>query len=352
MSCSSRCLRRRSSRPWREHAGDGVNERAPEEPLAAWVPRLAGRTVLVVGDAMLDEYLLGRVRRVSPEAPIPVVEIGEKRVTAGGAANVARNLVALGGRALLCGVCGGDEAGRRLRAVLREEGIDDHLVEDPRRPTTLKTRIVAHQQQMLRVDQEETGSISGRAARALQATALGLLGGADAVVLSDYAKGVVTAGLARAIIAASQETGKPVLVDPKGRDYAKYRGATVVTPNIGEASTAAGRDMNTETTVRSGMQLLLHRLRADALVVTRGEHGLSLLEADGAYTHLPTFAREVYDVTGAGDTALAAMALAVAAGASYRTAAALANHAAGVVVAKLGTAIVTPAELLDAVQDA
>jgi D-beta-D-heptose 7-phosphate kinase/D-beta-D-heptose 1-phosphate adenosyltransferase len=319
-----------------------------EEPLASWVPRLAGRTVLVVGDAMLDEHLLGRVSRISPEAPIPIVEIVESRATAGGAANVARNIIAFGGTALLCGVCGQDEAGQRLRRALSDEGIADHLVEDPRRPTTVKTRIIAHQQQMLRFDREKAAAVTGRPGSLLLQTALSLLAQAQAVIISDYAKGVVSSRLASAVIAAAQSAGKPVLVDPKGRDYNKYRGATLVTPNLSEAATAVGHEIKDESALQAAMRHLLRKLRSDGVVVTQGAEGLSLLEADGAFIHLPAVAREVHDGTGAGDTTVATTALAVAAGAPFRTAVALANYAAGVVVGKLGTGVVTPKELIDA----
>lgn len=297
---------------------------------------------------MLDEYLLGRVRRISPEAPIPIVEVVESHATAGGAANVARNLIALGAQALLCGVCGVDAAGQRLRGALKEEGIADHLIEDQRRPTTIKTRIIAHQQQMVRFDREETSTVTGRTSRVLLQTILELITNVDVVIISDYAKGVVSPAVARAVIAAAQAAGKRVLVDPKGRDYSKYRGATLVTPNLSEAATAVGREISEEVELQAAMRTLLRRLRADAVVVTQGEHGLSLLESDGAYIHLPTFAREVHDGTGAGDTTVATTALAIAAGAPFRTAVALANYAAGVVVGKLGTSVVTPKELLDA----
>lgn len=326
--------------------------RPDPEALKALVPSLNGVTVLVVGDVMLDEYIWGRVRRISPEAPIPVVEVEETTIVPGGAANVAHNIVALGGRALLCGVIGVDDAGRRLREALAQAGILHELVAIEGRPTTIKTRIVAYSQhesqQIVRVDREERSAVDRPTTRRLLEAIRVLLPDVQAVIVSDYAKGVVTAPLMEAIKKAARATDRMVLVDPKGTDYRKYREATVVTPNAGEAAAAAGREPKREEDWRDLMELLLQRLQCQALVVTRGARGLNVLEANGRFAHIPAVPREVYDATGAGDTFIATMALALGAGTSYLEAAALGNYAASVAVGKLGTATVAAEELVHA----
>lgn len=310
---------------------------------------MAGRRVLVVGDVMLDEFVWGRVARISPEAPVPVVEVQRQTDHLGGAANVAGNVCALGGRATLVGVVGHDDAARRVAGLLAAQGIEAALVEDEQRPTTLKTRIVAHHQQVVRADRERSDAVSAPVERALLERVRAALPGAGALLVSDYQKGVVTRGLMQSLRRLATRHGLPVLVDPKVRHFGFYRGATLVTPNQAEAEQAAGRRIRDQADLLEVGRRLLARLGSEALLITRGEHGLSLFQRGRRPAHVAAAAREVYDVTGAGDTVIATLALALAARARVPEAAVLANHAAGVVVGKLGTANAAPEEILAAV---
>jgi rfaE bifunctional protein kinase chain/domain len=309
------------------------------------------RRVLVLGDVMLDAFIWGRVARISPEAPVPVVEVTGQSFHLGGAGNVAANVRSLGGHAVLAGTIGRDHAGRHIEEVLAEQGIEPRLVfTDVGRPTTVKTRIVAHGQQVVRTDREDAGDIAESAERALLEALRAELPEAAALVISDYQKGTLTASLLRRTLARARHRRVPVLVDPKLRHFRLYRGATVVTPNQLEAEQATGLRLSDDGERREAGRRILALLACRAVVVTRGEHGLSLFERGRAPVEVPTAAREVFDVTGAGDSVIATMALALAAGATLREAAILANCAAGVVVGKVGTAQVTPSELLAAVQ--
>ncbi len=316
----------------------------------ALLQAMRGRRVLVLGDVMLDQFLWGRVVRISPEAPVPVVEISSETFHLGGAANVAGNVRALGGQAVVAGVVGDDAAGARVRRALAEDGIEDALsVADGSRPTTLKTRIIAHHQQVVRADREVAHDVAGSLERALLEKARAALPTCGAVILSDYEKGVVTARLMKAVLAAARRRGVPVLVDPKVRHFALYRGVAVVTPNQAEAEQATGVRILGEADLAEAGQRILRRLRCQAALVTRGEHGMTLFEPARPPLHIPTAAREVFDVTGAGDTVIATLGLALCAGAKLAEAARLANFAAGVVVGKLGTATATPEEVMAAV---
>ncbi len=310
-----------------------------------------GRRVLVLGDVMLDEFVWGRVSRISPEAPVPVVEVAGKSDHVGGAGNVAANVRALGGEAVLVGVVGKDAAGARVREALAAAGVAARLVEAgaPRR-TTLKTRIVAHGQQVVRADQEDTADVAPAVERALVDAVRRELAAAQALVISDYQKGVVTARLLRRVLPLARRAAVPVLVDPKPRHFRLYRGASVVTPNQLEAEQVTGLRLSSPAQVDAAGRRILSRLGCRAVLLTRGESGMSLYERGRRPLHVPAAAREVFDVTGAGDSVIAALSLALAAGASLADAAALANAAAGVVVGKLGTAQATPAELLQAVR--
>lgn len=303
------------------------------------LPSLAGASVLVTGDVMLDRYWFGDADRISPEAPVPVVRVVRTEERPGGAANVARNVAAIGAPATLLSVIGADEPGRSLRALVDACGINAHLHEDKTLATTVKLRLIARQQQLVRIDFENAPSRDVLADKlALFRT---LLGGTRAVVLSDYGKG----GLAHIeqMITAARAAGIPVLVDPKGDEYTRYRGATILTPNRAELREVVGR-----WTSEADLARRVERLRADlgleALLLTRSEEGMTLFEAGGV-THEPTQAREVYDVSGAGDTVIATLAAMIAAGAPFLDAMRVANHAAGIVVGKLGTAVVHPDEL-------
>jgi D-beta-D-heptose 7-phosphate kinase/D-beta-D-heptose 1-phosphate adenosyltransferase len=309
-----------------------------------------GCRVLVVGDVMLDEFVWGRVARISPEAPVPVVEVMGQSFHLGGAANVAANVRALGGQAVVAGVIGRDQTGERVREALAHAGVEDALaVAEDDRPTTLKTRIIAHHQQVVRADRERADEIGAALERAVLARVEPALGGVRAVVVSDYQKGVVTARLMKVLLVRARRRRLPVLVDPKVRHFSRYRGADLVTPNQLEAEQASGIRIRDEADLRAAGEKILRLLSCGAVLITRGEHGMSLFPRGGAPVHVPTAAREVFDVTGAGDTVIATLGLALGAGARLAEAAVLANFAAGVAVGKLGTATASPAELLAAV---
>ncbi len=313
----------------------------------ALVTRFRGLPVLLVGDLMLDEFVWGSVSRISPEAPVPVLEVQRRTQAVGGAANTAANVVALGGAAVLAGVVGADAAGERVRELLASYGVGvAAVVADRDRPTTTKTRVVAGTQQVVRIDHEQPGPLSDAVAAELLA-AVGLaLPTVRGVVISDYGKGVVTAEVAGRVIAAARAAGVPVVVDPKGTDYAKYRGATLVKPNQLEAGQVLNRTLRTSADVdRAGADLIALLGGRSSVLVTRGPHGMSAFEPGRPPVHVPAQAREVYDVTGAGDTVAATLTLALAAGASLAAACHLASLAAAVVVGKAGTAVCTADEL-------
>ena len=305
----------------------------------------AGRRLAVVGDSMVDRFIWGRVDRISPEAPVPVVRLERETVKLGGAANVAANIRALGAEVVLHAVCGRDGAAAQLRGLLAEHGIDAAgLVEASDRPTTVKTRIIAHNQQVVRTDREDDRPADAALVERLLA---GFGGGGryDAVVISDYGKGLLTDDALAALVAKGRELGVPVVVDPKRGDYSQYRGATSLTPNQKEAEQACALVIRSEESLRQAGRTLLERTAAEAILITRGEHGMALYLRDGSEHHLPTEATTVYDVTGAGDTVIAAYTTALAAGASFADAAFLSNHAAGVAVRELGTTAVTADQL-------
>ena len=308
--------------------------------------RLAGRTVLVIGDLMLDHFVIGGVERISPEAPVPVVRFDHEEYRLGGAANVAHNIAALGGRVYVVGLVGADDAAGRLRADLDRLGIDaSGLVAGTDRCTTRKLRVVtARNQQVARIDYEEDREVHGDVEAAIVSRIEQLAPTADAILVSDYMKGVVSLGVATAAIAAAARRGIPLLVDPKVPHIDYYAGATVVTPNHHEAEAVTHMRIRTSEDARRAAQRFRERTRCESVLVTRGEHGMTLLGLD-CEAELPAEAREVSDVTGAGDTVIATMTLALAAGAALADAARLANRAAGIVVGKFGPATVTVDEL-------
>jgi len=295
--------------------------------------------VLVVGDIMLDRYWFGEVERISPEAPVPVVRVARREDRLGGAANVARNIVALGARATLVGVVGRDEAGAKVDELAASEGIATRLVGDSSLHTTPKMRVLGRQQQLLRVDFEETpqaASLDG-----IQASVQELLATHTVVVLSDYAKGALAR--VESLIQAAREAGVPVLVDPKGHIYKRYFGATIITPNRSEMQDAVGR-WRTEEELDERAQRLREELHLEALLVTRSEQGMTLFTSQGRH-HIDAQAQEVFDVSGAGDTVLATLAVMRAAGLPWFEAVDWANRAGGIVVGKLGTSVVAAGEL-------
>jgi D-beta-D-heptose 7-phosphate kinase/D-beta-D-heptose 1-phosphate adenosyltransferase len=302
--------------------------------------RMDGLPVLVLGDVMLDRYLWGDTSRISPEAPVPVIEAREETLRLGGAANVARNIRGLGGRPWLVGVVGEDAAGQDLRREIAGNGIAaDRIFTDPGRRTTTKTRVVARHQQVVRVDREDVVEIEGSALERVRDAVLTAVRGAAAVVISDYGKGVIVASLLHDLLEAAGRRGIPVCVDPKETHFFSYKGVTVLTPNLAEAGTAFGRRIADAETLREAGRSLRERLDAQSILVTQGEDGMTLFEQDGSMTHYAAVATEVFDVTGAGDTVVSTFTMAAAAGGSLRQAALLADHAAGIVVREVGTSI-------------
>jgi rfaE bifunctional protein kinase chain/domain len=308
--------------------------------------------VLVVGDVMLDEFLWGRVARISPEAPVPVVEVTRQSFHVGGAGNVARNVRSLGGAAVLAGVVGRDSAAEKIASELHSAGVEAALTFAANRPTTVKTRIIAHHQQVVRADREQSDNIQETLERDVLDRIKRAAPGCRAIVVSDYRKGVITPRVMREVLSLARRRRLPVLVDPKVGHFPLYRGVSVVTPNQLEAEEATGLHIRRAADLATAGRRLLRQLGCQAALLTRGEQGMTLFERGEKAVHIPTAAREVFDVTGAGDTVIATVALALCAGARLVEAAVLANLAAGVAVGKLGTATVTPEEVLAALNAA
>ena len=309
--------------------------------------RLRDRNVVVLGDVMLDEFVWGDVTRISPEAPVPVVDVKRESVHLGGAANVLANLVSLGARGSVIGVIGNDRAGDQISSGLRELNphAEAHLIVDESRPSTTKTRIIAHSQLVVRADRELRTPVNADVEQQIIAHLKDSVAHADALVISDYDKGVVTPRVLAEVLPFAHER-IPVLIDPKLRNFDSYRPATLVTPNHHEALRMSGTEEDSDEGLQEAARIIQNKLACDSVLITRGDRGMMLMEGDAAPVYVDTVAREVYDVTGAGDTVIAALASALAAGASMVEAAVIANHAAGIVVGKVGTATASPAELL------
>jgi len=307
------------------------------------VRKFKGRKVVVLGDIMLDKYLWGSVSRISPEAPVPIVEVKRDSLCLGGAGNVCRNLESLGAAPVLVGVVGKDVEGRWIRRNVPD---GRGIILDPRRPTTVKTRIIAHHQQVVRVDLEKKKAVPAE----IEERLLDLLRKEECggIVLSDYGKGMLTAGLVGGILAHAEANGIMVFVDPKVENIGLFSPVTLITPNHVEAEKIVGHECRTNAQVERAGKEILSLVRSRYLILKRGEQGLSVFEAGRKPVHIPTIAQEVFDVTGAGDTVIAAAALALMAGATILEAACLSNAAAGIVVGKIGTAAVTPEELIAA----
>lgn len=304
------------------------------------------KTILVVGDVMLDEFIWGSVYRISPEAPVPVVHVTGETYHLGGAANVAANIRALEGAAIPIGVVGADAAADRVFNLLAQSGIESSgVVRDADRPTTLKTRILAHSQQVVRADRESKKALTAKLNADLAAAFLQFLPKTNAIIVSDYDKGVVNRELLSKILPKARSAGVPVFLDPKVHHADYYRPITMITPNQREAELLAGMAVEDQQSLDEAGRKLLQKFECSYALITRGEEGMSLFNGSGSH-HLPTFAREVFDVTGAGDTVIATIALAHAGGATMEESAILANHAAGIVVGKIGTATVSRAELV------
>jgi D-beta-D-heptose 7-phosphate kinase/D-beta-D-heptose 1-phosphate adenosyltransferase len=317
--------------------------------MSARVDAYRGRHVVVVGDVMLDEFARGDVKRISPEAPVPVLEVTSRTHALGGAANAAANVASLGGKATLIGLVGDDISADVVDKLLGERSIGASLVRDAKRPTTHKTRFVARGQQIVRIDQESraepSADIATKLAAAVEAAS------ADAFIVSDYAKGTVSEALVAVVVATAKKRGIPVVADPKHHDFTRYRGVSVITPNHGELELAVGRPLANEADFAEAAKQVLPRLEGGALLATRGADGMTLFEANKVPVHVRAAAKSVFDVTGAGDTVVATLAIALAAGEALPLAIEAASAAAGVVVSKVGTASVSPAELARALEE-
>jgi rfaE bifunctional protein kinase chain/domain len=317
------------------------------ERLREILDKIATRRVMVIGDAMLDRYVWGIVSRISPEAPVPVVDIKEETVRLGGAANVANNIVSLGARCRIFSVLGDDMMAEELAGEIENRGIEtDGLVRDSGRPTTVKTRVIAHNQQVVRTDREIRAEVSGSTEQRLFDDVMSGLRSCDAVVISDYGKGVITKRLLDDLIPEARSMQRIVSVDPKENHFKNYRRVSLITPNQYEAGSILGKRIHDEQSLLDVGWEIIDLLETDALLITRGENGMSLFQRDRTYKHFPTVARHVYDVTGAGDTVICSFTLALSAGATMDEAAHISNHAAGIVIRDVGTATVRPEDLI------
>jgi D-beta-D-heptose 7-phosphate kinase/D-beta-D-heptose 1-phosphate adenosyltransferase len=309
------------------------------------------KKILVIGDLILDRYIWGKVSRISPEAPVPIVEVTHENFLLGGAANVAHNIIALGGQATLSGIIGNDRAGEVMQTILDERNIHRDGVLKGQRPTTVKARVIAHNQQIVRFDREEKERIAGKTLDDLMLYLRHAVSKHDAVIISDYKKGVISSELVRAVLKFAKPANIFVSVDPKVRHFHCYKHVSLITPNVMEASIASGIDIRDEQSLINAGKSLLKKVKCDAILITRGEQGMSLFES-GGIVHIPTVAKNVFDVTGAGDTVISAFTLAYAAGAGMVDAAVIANHAAGIVVGEVGTAVASKEELLNSLKKA
>lgn len=314
--------------------------------LGRYLERFSEVKALIIGDLILDHYIWGKVSRISPEAPVPIVDVVSESFMLGGAANVLNNIVSLGGNADICGVIGHDETGRRIIHELRGKGVvTEGVIVENERPTTKKTRIIANSQQVVRFDRERREKISKNTQTIMLNYIRERIDQFKIIIISDYAKGVITQELTKELSNISGLRSVKIVVDPKPRHFKYYRDANVITPNSHEASIASGIEIEDDETLQRAGKRLLEMLNADAILITRGEHGMSLFERNGNISNIPTTAKEVFDVTGAGDTVVGTFALAHAAGASMVEAAIIANHAAGIVVGTIGAAPVERSSL-------
>ena len=321
-------------------------ETITRERLVALLEAAIGRRITVIGDAMLDVYLRGDVERISPEAPVPVVRVTERKLALGGAGNVAQNITAIGARCDMVCATGDDAPGVMVRQMLHDVGAETRSIVRVERPTTTKTRVLARSQQLVRYDEEDDADMDGADLESLLAAALSAVEEADAVVLEDYNKGVLIPNIISPVIGRSRRRGIPVVVDPKYRNFFAYQGATIFKPNRRELESALGAEVDLDHP--QALPETLERLGVEHLLLTLGDTGMALVSADGEVGRIPTTAREVYDVVGAGDTVTAYLATMLAAGGTAAEAAVIANFAAGVEVGKLGAATVTPEEVVDA----
>ncbi len=315
------------------------------------ISKFRNAKILVIGDLMLDEFLWGNVSRISPEAPVPVVRVRSESFMPGGAANVANNIHALGATVHMAGVVGIDERGRILKGELEKKGLNvAGIVLDGERPTTLKTRVIAHHQQVVRIDRENSGELSGGAVDQIIDYVKEVIDDIDAIIIEDYGKGVIAPRVLQDVLRLAKRHKKIVTVDPKEEHFHYYKGVTAITPNHHEAANAVGMKIKDESSLVKIGKALLNRLKCEAALMTLGENGMQLFEKSGRITCIPTVAQDVFDVSGAGDTVIGAFTLALAAGASMTEAAHISNFAAGIVVGKVGIAVVTQEELTRAMR--
>jgi D-beta-D-heptose 7-phosphate kinase/D-beta-D-heptose 1-phosphate adenosyltransferase len=318
-----------------------------QERLRTIFDNVPNRAVVVVGDVMVDEYLWGLVERISPEAPVPVVDLQEQSFRLGGAANVAWNLVTFGVKTHLIGVVGDDTSAKVLRQELERKGISDAgLIVDKNRHTTRKTRVIAHSQQVVRIDRENREPVSPEIEDQILKIFRQVLDESDGVIISDYFKGVVTERVVKGIIQEARIKGKFIAVDPKEKHFMYFRGVNVITPNQKEAGVIVGEKLTTDKAVYEAGWKILNMLEVESVLITRGEKGMTLFERNGEITHFPAVAKEVYDVTGAGDTVISVFTACAVSGATLKESALISNYAAGIVVGELGTAAVRRDELL------
>lgn len=321
-----------------------------EQRLNSLLDTLNGKTIAVIGDLMLDSYIWGKVNRISPEAPVPVVDVETEQVRLGGAANVAHNIKSLGGKPLLVGVLGDDSSGKKLLNIIRENAFPvDGIVVDHTRPTTVKTRIIAHSQHVVRIDRESREEISYTIQNGILETLLRNSEAIDGIIIEDYNKGVVVKSLIHQIIKWANQHKKPITVDPKYNNFFEFADVTVFKPNRKEVEEVLGLRMNDDHEVITAGKKILERLNSSSVLLTRGEQGMSLFEKDGSVTHVPTKARSVADVSGAGDTVIATLTMALVGGATIREASTLANIAGGIVCGSVGIVPIDKNELRDAV---
>ncbi|MBN2406436.1 MAG: D-glycero-beta-D-manno-heptose-7-phosphate kinase [Elusimicrobia bacterium] len=304
------------------------------------------KKILVIGDLILDKFMRGRVSRISPEAPVPIVDVTEEKYMPGGAGNVVNNLVSLGARVSVTGVVGADIFGEQIKGILKSIGADiSGIFSDERRPTSLKTRIIAEHQQVVRADLESKKEIDAGISSKIIKWAGGIIKEVDGIIISDYGKGLITTELISSITKMIEAKRIPVVVDPQIGHFFEYKNVTSITPNVKEAGAALKTEIDDEASLLESGRKLIGELNCDSVLITRGEHGMTLFLKDGTVRHIEAVAREVYDVTGAGDTVASVFTLALTSGLGFYDSAVLSNHAAAVVVSKLGTASVTADEL-------
>ncbi|MFQ5455387.1 MAG: D-glycero-beta-D-manno-heptose-7-phosphate kinase [Nitrospirota bacterium] len=315
--------------------------------LSGYVNRFDEAKILIIGDLMVDHYIWGKVKRISPEAPVPVVNVTSESILLGGAANVLNNILSLKGMVEICGVIGDDYFGKRLIEEIKERGLEktDGIIVEGGRATTKKTRIIAHNQQVVRFDREKKESISSESQKKIYRFVKNMIGSIGCIVISDYAKGVIAPEFIKDILELADRNNITTIVDPKVNHFDLYKGVTIITPNNIEASMASGIDADDDKNFIKMGKTILNRLDCKAVLITRGEEGMSLFEGDDV-THIPTVAQEVYDVTGAGDTVVSVLSLALSVGAAIKEAAVIANYAAGVVVGIVGTAVIRREDLI------